>query len=190
MKPDRLEKFILNNRSDFDDQSPSAESWRKIKANIKPVRKINWTARLVRVAAAVVIFVSSYIFIDYTFNKKNSPEGYAGQMQGDIYENIPVLVEARAYYSGQIRNMENEVYRMAGEDSPIREEINIEFEELDKVFSELKADLKDDAANEEVIEAMIQNYRVKLQLLEGILYQLQSADERNTQDHEDKKVLL
>lgn len=190
MKPDRLEQFILDNRSDFDDQSPSTESWNKIKANIKPVRTINWTARLVRVAAAVVIFVSSYIFIDYTFNENTSDEGYAGQIENDISENIPVLVEARAYYSGQIKNMEEEVYRVAGDDSPIREEITVEFEELDKVFSELKADLKDDAANEEVVEAMIQNYRVKLQILEEILYQLKSADDKNTQDHEDKKVLL
>ncbi len=190
MKPDKLEQFILENRSDFDDQSPSAETWNKIKANIKPVRRVNWTARLVRVAAAVVIFVSSYIFIDYTLNKNNSGEGYAGQMESDIYENIPVLAEARAYYSSQIRNMEDEVYRMAGEDSPIKEDINVEFEELDRAFSELKADLKDDAANEEVIEAMIQNYRVKLQILEEILHQLKSADERKTQDHEDKKVLL
>lgn len=190
MKPDRLEEFILDNRSDFDDQVPAAENWNKIKANIKPVRNINWTARLVRVAAAVVIFVSSYIFIDYTFNENRSSMGYAGQSNQEMYENIPVLVEARAYYSGQIRHMEDEVFRMAGENSPIREEITIEFEELDKVFTELKADLQDDAANEEVIEAMIQNYRIKLQILEEILIQLKNADENNIQDHEDKKVLL
>ena len=40
MKPDRLEEFILDNRSDFDDQLPSPESWDKIKANIRPVRKV------------------------------------------------------------------------------------------------------------------------------------------------------
>ena len=58
------------------------------------------------------------------------------------------------------------------------------------MFNELKIDLKDDAANEEVIEAMIQNYRIKLQILEEILTQLKNADEQNTDDHEDKKVLL
>ena len=190
MKPDRLEKFILENRNDFDDQVPSPDSWNKIKENIRPIRNINWTARLVRVAAAIVIFVSSYIFIDYTFNKNNGKEGYADQTESEVYENIPVLVEAQVYYSGQIRSMETEVYRIAGENSPIREEINAEFEDLDKVFVELKADLKDDAANEEVIEAMIQNYRIKLQILEEILYQLKNAEEQNIEDHEDKKVLL
>lgn len=190
MAPDKLEQFILDNRDGFDDMSPSPESWDKVKSNIKPVRQINWTSRLVRIAAAVVIFVSSYIFIDYTLNSYSDTELQAGDNTLEMYENIPVLVEARAYYSSQINQMENEVYRLAGTDSPISNDIKIEFEELDEVFNELKTDLKDDAANEEVIEAMIQNYRIKLQILEEILSQLKNADEQNIEDHEDKKVLL
>jgi hypothetical protein len=190
MKPDRLEKFILDNRSDFDDQLPSQESWDKIKANIRPVRRVNWTARLVRVAAAVVIFVSSYIFIDYTLNKGNGDQAYSDLSENGLLENIPVLVEARAYYGSQINIMAEQVYSLAGDDTHIRAEIDMEFEELDRVFDELKADLKDNAANEAVIEAMIQNYRIKLQILEEILIQLQNADEQNSEDDEDKKVLL
>jgi hypothetical protein len=190
MKPDRLEEFILDNRSEFDDQLPSPESWEKIKTNIRPVRRINWTGRLVRVAATVVIFVSSYIFIDYSMNKGNGGQGFAGQVEHEILNNIPDLVEARAYYSGQIQNMEDQVFSLAGEDSHIRAEIDMEFEELDKVFDELKADLNDNAANEEVVEAMIQNYRIKVQILEQILLQLKNQDEKNIEDDEDKKVLL
>jgi hypothetical protein len=190
MKPDRLEQFVLDNRSDFDDQLPSPDSWEKIKSNIRPVRKVNWTARLVRVAAAVVIFVSTYIFIDYTLNRGNGDQGYAVQDENELLNNIPVLVEAKAYYSSQINNMEEQVYSLAGDDTHIRTEIDTEFEELDRVFNELKADLKDNAANEEVIEAMIQNYRIKLQILEEILMQLKNADEHNTEDDENKQVLL
>jgi hypothetical protein len=189
MKPDRLEEFILENRNDFDDMSPSLESWDKVKNNIRPVRKINWTTNLVRVAAAIVIFVSSYIFIDYTINKDNESL-QAGYPDIEISDRIPVLVEARAYYSSQISTMENEVYRLAGNDSPIKNDIDLEFEELDQVFNELKADLNDDAANEEVVEAMIQNYRIKLQILEEILLQLKNADEQNIDNDEDKKILL
>lgn len=190
MKPDKLEQFILDNRSDFDDQLPSAESWDKIKTNIRPVRNVNWTARLVRVAAAVVIFVSSYIFIDYTLNKSNGGQNFAAQDDNELLDNIPVLVEAKAYYSNQINNMEQQVYRLAGNDTPLRAEIDTEFKELDRVFNELKSDLKDNAANEDVIEAMIQNYRIKVQILEEILIQLKNADEQNTDDNEDEKVLL
>ncbi|MDP8231278.1 MAG: hypothetical protein P9L91_01270 [Candidatus Zophobacter franzmannii] len=191
MKPDKLEQFVLDNREGFDDLAPPAGSWEKIKEEVKPIRQINWTARLVRIAAAVVIFVSSYIFIDYLVADKE-----AGLASGDtesdqeLYEEVPLLGEARGYYSGLISNMEREVYTLAGENSGIVEDINIEFEELDRVFSELKADLKDDAANEEVLEAMIQNYRIKLQVLEEILIQLKSADKKNHKGHESKKVIL
>ena len=190
MKPDKLEQFILDNRNDFDDMSPSPGSWKQLKNDIKAVRQINWTTRLVRLAAAIVIFVSSYIFIDYTVNKNNTSQMHADDPELEIYENIPVLVEARAYYSSQISNMEEEVYQLTGTDSHIRNDIELEFEELDQVFDELKADLNDDAANEEVIEAMIQNYRIKLQILEEILIQLKNAEIQNIVNHEDKKVLL
>ncbi len=190
MKPDKLEQFILENKGDFDDQLPSPQTWEKIKGDIKPVRSINLTTQLIRLAAAVVIFVATYIFIDYTINKGDSGQQMADNPQTEVYDKIPVLMEAKAYYSNQISFMENEVFRLAGEGSPVREEINIEFKELDKVFNELKTDLNDNAANEEVIEAMIQNYRIKLQILEEILLQLKNADEQNTEDHEDKKVLL
>lgn len=190
MKRDKLEQFILDNRNAFDDQVPSKGNWDKIAANIKTKRNINWTARLVRVAAAAVIFVSAYIFIDYNFNTGTGSQDVAGLSEKEIYEKIPVLAEAKAYYSSQISLMENEVYRIAGDNSHIRDEINMEFDELDQVFEELKSDLKDNAANEEVIEAMIQNYRIKLQILEEILNQLKNADDDNNQNHEDKKVLL
>ena len=188
MKPDKLEQFVLDKREDFDDQFPSPDSWERIKGNIRPVRRVNWTARMVRIAAAVVIFVASYIFIDYTMNRGISDSLAEDTMEAS-YDNIPMLMEARVYYSGLISNMENEVYSIAGDNSTISQDIKIEFDELDKVFNELKNDLNDDADNQEVIEAMIQNYRIKLQILEEILTQLKNTEnQNNTQENEDKKV--
>lgn len=189
MKPDKLEKFILDNRDEFDDLIPSPGGWDKVKDNIRPTRSINWTNTLVRIAAAVVIFVASYIFIDYNLNRENEKGQMASEQMDEIYENIPVLVEARAFYSSQINTMEQEVYNLTGSDSPIRNDIQAEFDELDKVFNELKADLNDNAANQEVVEAMIQNYRLKLQILEEILYQLKNAG-KNTDKDEEKRTVL
>lgn len=189
MKPDKLEQFVIDNREAFDDLAPPAQSWDKVRKSIRPVRQLNWTSWMVRAAAAVVIFVSSYIFIDYTLQKGSSAV-IADDASEVALDNIPVLTEARAYYSGLISSMENEVYRIAGEDPLIRQDIQAEFEELDKIFNELKNDLRDNADNQEVLEAMIQNYRIKLQILEEILTQLRNAEDQNIPDHEDKKVIL
>jgi predicted CopG family antitoxin len=56
-----------------------------------------------------------------------------------------------------------------------------DMEELDEVYLELKEDLKDNVSNPEVIEAMILNYRVKLEILEDLLNQL---NEKENQDYE------
>ena len=55
-------------------------------------------------------------------------------------------------------------------------------EELDQVYEELKEDLNDNASNPEVIEAMILNYRVKLEILEELLDQLKAKENHDEED--------
>jgi hypothetical protein len=50
---------------------------------------------------------------------------------------------------------------------------------LDSIRTDLKKDLKDNVANQEVIEAMIQNYRIKLQLLEDMLNLLKQNETKS-----------
>ena len=71
-------------------------------------------------------------------------------------------MEAEYYYSSMIEQRRAEFIQLSGNDAPLRKEINIELSELDKIYRELKEDLKDNADNEEVVAAMIQNYRLKL----------------------------
>jgi predicted CopG family antitoxin len=59
-----------------------------------------------------------------------------------------------------------------------------DMEELDEVYLELKKDLKDNVSNPEVIEAMVLNYRVKLEILEDLLNQL---NEKENQDYENEE---
>jgi 3-hydroxyacyl-CoA dehydrogenase len=44
--------------------------------------------------------------------------------------------------------------------------------ELDSMYYDLKSDLKDNMANQEVIEAIIENYRLKITILEDILTEI------------------
>ena len=47
---------------------------------------------------------------------------------------------------------------------------------MDQAFAELKADLRDNVDNEEVIAAMMENYQLKLQILEEILNELEKEN--------------
>ena len=60
------------------------------------------------------------------------------------------------------------------------EESQFDLTELDSIYSSLREDLKDDVANEEVIEAMVQNYRLRVEILEEMLLFLNEQNS-NTQ---------
>lgn len=189
MKTDKLEKFMLENREAFDSFEPDPEVWNRIEKRKPRVISINWKTVASRAAAVVIIFASSWYLHDYFDSRNQSVVQTDEVMLEDdpMYRN---LMEAEVYYTSEINNRKDELFRRANNDPMLRNDINNELIELDKVYQELKDDLKDNADNEEVIEAMIQNYRLKLEILEEILYQLESDDEENNDDHENNSIQI
>jgi hypothetical protein len=192
MQPDRLEKFILENREQFDEQGPRPELWERIEKRNAPVLGIGWKGIMWRAAAVVIIFFSSYIFFRLTDKDPVQP---SGKVYSDIQEGqsplYDELKEAEIYYTSQIEFMRAEAIRLSDNDPSVAEIIDMEMVDLDKVFRELKDDLEDNTDNEEVIEAMIQNYRIKLEVLKEIHRQLKQANEPiNSASHENEAVAL
>ena len=192
MQADRLEEFILENREQFDDMEPRPEMWDRIGKRKAPVLGIGWKSIAWRAAAVVIIFFSSYIFFRLT-DKDLSPS--SGKTYAELPEDNSPLAsefrEAEIYYTSQINFMRDEVIRLSENDPSVREIMDTEMVDLDEIFQELKNDLKDNTDNEEVIEAMIQNYRIKLEVLEEILRQLnQSREPINSLSHENEAVAL
>ncbi len=68
----------------------------------------------------------------------------------------------------------------------IQKELFTDISQLDSICSEIKKDLKDNVANQDVIEALIQNYRLKISLLEDMLEVLKEneANPEKSNDHE------
>ena len=132
-----------------------------------------------------MIFTASYFFHDYMASRKQSNARQLSEMNEEASPIVRELIEAEAYYSAQINQKKDEVFRLTASNPEVRHEIDMELVDLDQVYSELKEDLKDNAANEEVIEAMIQNYRLKLEILEEMLMVLKQTNEsQNEKDHE------
>ena len=184
MKPDKLEQFVINNSDAFDSHEPGDELWEGINSRVKPVRRINWQRAAWQTAAAIAIFLSSWIMNDLV---QNGNEGELsvedGQTEQVYNEQMQVLMEAEVYYASRIATAKEDVYRLSGKDERLMEVLNLDLGELEGAFEELKKDLKDDSDNQEVIEAMIQNYRIKLEILEEMLLQLNKStnpDENTT----------
>ena len=82
--------------------------------------------------------------------------------------------EVELFYQAQIDNMTRLVRNVTDDES-----ILFDLEEMDRAFAEVKKDLQDDAANEEVIEAMMNHYRLKLNILQKMLEEIKEEDETN-----------
>ena len=186
MTKDKLEQFVLNNRDEFDELEPSAELWKGIgKIEVKPklarysIQPLKW---VVRIAAAVFIFVGSYYFHDY--RSEHQQLSQANEYLNTDNQLYNTLIEAEYYYTAKIGFETEKFYRLAGGNSLLRDEIQSELKELDDEFTELKEDLKDNADNEEIIAAMIQNYRLKLSILQEMMVQMQQVKKEKYTDDE------
>lgn len=88
----------------------------------------------------------------------------------------PELKESEIYY----RLLMSSVFREAGTHFTsmpgLEEEIRADLDELEQIGRELRADLKDNIDNREVVEALIRNYRLRIRMLEDLLTELSDSD--------------
>ena len=181
MKTDKLEQFIRDNRENFDELEPDPGLWDDIE---KPEPKgkvihIDWKKMAGRAAAVVIIFIASYYFHDFRSQKKENKAIANANVEN---ENTPLyneLLEAEFYYAAQISERKQEFIQLTNHVPGLQKDVISELGDLDAIFLELKEDLNDNANNQEVIEAMIQNYILKLEMLEEMLNQIKSKQEKN-----------
>ncbi len=199
MTNDKLENFIRNNRDEFDELTPSPELWNGIvtrgensisepeeaKTKVIGINYLKWATR---VAAAIIIFSGSYYFHDYRSNQQQiAQENSANSVNSELYN---TLMEAEYYYTAQIGLEKEKLYYLTVGNTVVREEIQNELKELDKEFRDLKEDLKDNADNEDIIAAMIQNYRLKLGILQDMMLQLQQDKKVKNTNNEIKRIQI
>ena len=168
---DKLERFVLDNRDDFDIFEPSPAVWNNITKKKKEakIRKINWKGVAWKAAAAVLLFISSSIFTQHYL----MPDNQSVAQQQEVA--TPELIDAEVYYASAVSNKLTQVKQYTRNYPEIEQELSGDLSELDSVYAELKEDLKENVATEEVVDALIQNYRIKLRILEDLLEQLQEV---------------
>jgi len=181
MKPDKLEQFILDNKDGFTPPYPTPDVWEKVKKR-EPEKKqiyINWSYLASRAAAVAVIFVVSYYFHEYRYSLKESTSIAVTGVVGEVSPMYQELQEAELYYSSQINYKKTELFSLTSNSPELQQDITTELGDLDAILLELKEDLKDNADNQEVVEAMIQNYMLKLEILEDMLRQIDRKNNKN-----------
>ena len=179
---DELEKFILKNRDNLDRYSPSGKIWKGIKSGLKR-RKISSTIWLSSAAMILIILGTSVIFYKLDrmsiFLRKDNIDNSV------LLKTNPHFIETEIYYNNQIKELYNEAMPLLTSDPDLEKELDYDLSRLDTICSEIKKDLKDNVSNQEVIEALINNYRIKIRLLNDMLDLLKQDENENekTRNH-------
>lgn len=181
---DRLEKFVSDHRSEFDIHEPSERIWANIQKNQKQqLPKPGWQSWLWKAAAILVIFGTSLVFFEM-LHYRGIHIISLGEKEEEVV--IPELKEAELYYSSVLEEKMEEIKPMLTEHPGMDKEINKDLSELDSMYNVLKKDLKDNIATEEVVHALIENYRMRIDILEEILSELSENEKRDTVNVKEK----
>ncbi len=169
MKPDRLESFVNENRHEFDRMEPSDEMWNAIsnKLNEEPkhrIRRFSW--RKIAAVAFILVMLPAIIYqLKFAEHKQSAN---AVQIDPDVQE----LIEAEAYYAQEVSGKLAEIQKCYQVHPEIKLEIEGDLNELEVMYHSLKNDLKENISNKEVIEAMIENNRYRMKLVDDVLEQI------------------
>jgi len=178
MKTDKIGKFIQENRAAFDDLEPSPDLWKKIGKGIetKTSRTVPWNNHwLWKAAVLVFVFASAWFLHDFIDRRPDRNKTMVTSESKSGSAALNELADGEAYYTAQINNKQAELEKYTREHPEIMDDLKREFRELDHDNLQLKEDLVESNANEKVIEAIMQSYRMKLQILEQVLSEMKGS---------------
>jgi len=178
---DKLEKFVRNNRQDFDNLEVPEDLFSKIEKNLsddKPSKIISLSRKqIMKIAAAVFVpILVSYLVIGQINHKKIVK--LTAEIQNSKTDNNPLvgeLIESETYYNGLIAQKTKEIYASLADQPELIEEIDNMLNDIDNSYKMINADFNENVNSESVMTAMVSCQRQKLQSLEEIYLQIKQA---------------
>jgi len=176
-----LEEIVLRNKASFDDLEPNEGHFERFESRLKKQKsktveiKVNV---LIRAAAVVLILLTGAIWVIVNQSSKSVPyNGFTQEMHDVEY-----------YYSTLVSEKMMQINEFSSDPELKKELINKEFDELDKLYQGLQIELKTAPGDERVINAMINHYQVKVEILNKILTDLQNIEQNKTKNHENTEI--
>lgn len=153
---DRLERFVRENREKLDMYEPSPGVWEKIEG-----KKIFISKKLfisLSAAAVLTLVLGTAMIIYSSAYRKNRLSDLSGEIK-----------EMELFYNSLANTLYMQAKPMLTGQPEIERELKNDLNRIDKICLDIKKDLKDNIDNQEVIEALIQNYTIKISILEDML---------------------
>jgi len=161
-----LEDFIKNNKEKFQSEEPieghKDRFLRKLEREEESKRSSGIT--FWRVAAAVIVLVT--ISVSVLLPRFNSPKDvqYASMSLSDVSND---LAEVELYYQSKLER-EYAALNSLSETDPVVKSYLDELENLNQDYKDLEEQLYSSGSHEKVVIAMIENFRLRLELIEKL----------------------
>jgi len=168
---DELEKHIRNVRDELDIHEPGPGLWGRIEQGL-PGRERHLHSYLWRAAAVIIVAGAALAVI-------------AGMLRTSERINDPQVTQVREtyrYYDDKVRSLYEEAQPLLTSNPDISSELTTGLNELDSLSAQIISDLNDNIASSEVIEALIGNYRLRIELLEDMLILMKEHDSETEQN--------
>ncbi len=174
MKQNDLEKFINEQRDEFDDAYPSLKLWSNIEKELDTsggsvkLKKTHWPWYQIAAAALVLIALGGVGGM-YVGNYQQ-----ASSFQAMIDEVAPEFNEMEQYYNQRIEQQYAKLTTYTTDP-----ELDADLALVDQAMEELREELSDAPSGREsqIIEALIENYRLKLEILERVLEYIEQSND-------------
>ena len=156
IEKDRLERFILQNRENFDQERPSLKVWADIEGSLqknKNVRPLRW---LWSIAATVLLLLGMGIGLMVY------PKIYEYQ-ELQAYKQSKDLEGVEHYFKGEV-----DALLIALSGNPQVSSLTLELRQIDTQIATLKDDLAQTPkkSKEKIYEAIIASFEAKIELLQ------------------------
>ena len=186
----KLEKFVGDNRNEFDDKMPSDKVWENLAAGMASKEQKKFILRPLykwSIAAAILITAGIAIFLVVNTSKTNNHD-FATTTKVDTVNNINGIEPEYAPEVNEFAKLvvlkQEELKALAPEQPELYRRFTTDINQLDSSYKSLKSQLSATPNREVLIEAMIQNLQLQLNVLNQQLNIINQIKQSKKQDHE------
>lgn len=186
---DPLEQFILQHRDAFDSETPDLRVWAAVDQALPATNKgkvihVSWRRHFLQIAASLALLVTG-LSIGLWYGHKTGV-AQSGMSMSEVSDEY---AELEQYYIRDISSKREKLNTLV---SHRDEDLNEDLEQMDHVMVELREELANvpPGNREQVVRAMIENYKAKAAILSRVLEHLeqQQPATTNSGNHEVKKI--
>lgn len=184
-----IEDIIRGNKDHFEGAEPSDGHFERFSMKLEIRNQKNAPKRsivpyLLRAAVVTLLVTLSSLWTWDHFIRPGSSRMTLGQVS-------PQYKEVESYYIHQVNMMEGEIVNLDFNNNQEQKSMLVhEMKSMDSVYVSLQKELKANPNDERIINAMIEHYQTKIEVMTYIVNQLRTIRNGNENKTENEKVRL